>query len=379
MGYGELVPRGRYPLAIVHVEVPDGAVDVNVHPQKLEVRFSDASAVCAAVRHVVQAGVASAPWRADQGAGPIQVSAMTSVAPPKLPFDGHAATPLSQRYAAQLRQRSLQGSLGLDSDASSPRSWVAQVQQQVRASRAAEAAEVRASERAVDAATAHLPVTDPRSLEPRPVAPATAPPGAEGSGPITAAGFFASLRYLGQLDLTYLVCDGDGELVLVDQHAAHERVELERLRARRSEREVAIQRLLFPVTIDVSAAELELVGRVAEVLAQVGFEVEPFGKATLAVKAVPAGIRHGDPTQLLRRLLAEWASDGAPSEAERVERVLAEIACHSVVRAGDRLAPNEAEALLRALDGVAQTAQGPHGRPILLRMSLPDIARRFGR
>jgi DNA mismatch repair protein MutL len=118
------------------------------------------------------------------------------------------------------------------------------------------------------------------------------------------------------------------------------------------------------------------------VLAEVGFEVEPFGGGTLAIKAVPAGIRHGDPTQLLRRLLDDWQSDGAPSEHERLERVLAEIACHSVVRAGDRLSPSEAEALLRALDSTSQEAAGhaPHlGRPMLMRLPIGEIARRFGR
>ena len=88
---------------------------------------------------------------------------------------------------------------------------------------------------------------------------------------------------------------------------------------------------------------------------------------------------HTDPTQLLRRLLTEWAAEGAPSDEERVDRLLAEIACHSVVRAGDRLAPSEAEALLKNLDGVENAAMGPHGRPILLRLPLAEIARRFGR
>jgi DNA mismatch repair protein MutL len=358
MGYGELVPRGRYPIAIVMLDVPAGAVDINVHPQKHEVRFADATAVCGAVRHIVQAGIASAPWRAEVG-GPLQMTAITSAPPPRLPFDGQPARSSTvARYAAQLRERS-QGSLGLEptqvppSPSPSPRAWAAQVQQQVRATRAAES---------------------PRSLAP----PAEV---AEGSGPVPATGFFASLRYLGQLDLTYLVCDGDGELVLVDQHSAHERVELERLRARTTDRDVTIQKLLFPVTIEASAIELELVTRVSlqDGLARVGFEVEPFGKTTLAVKSVPAGIRHGDPTQLLRKLLAEWAEDGAPSEAERLDRLLAEIACHSVVRAGDRLSSSEAEALLRALDGTEQAAQGPHGRPVLLRLPLAEIARRFGR
>lgn len=352
MGYGELIPRGRYPIAVVHVDVPAGAVDINVHPQKLEVRFTDPGEVAAAVRHVIQAGIAAAPWRAELGGvGPMHVSAMTSIAAPRLPLDGTPATPLAERYAQQLRDS--QGSLGLEPASTSPREWVAQIRRTTVASRVAEAREARAQ--AVEVAA--------------PAEPA----------PVPSAGFFSSLRYLGQLDLTYLVCDGDGELVLVDQHSAHERVELERLRAHGSAAEVAVQRLLFPVTIEATAAELELVGKVSELLARVGFEVEPFGATTLAIKTMPAGIRHTDPTQLLRTLLAEWAAEGAPTAEERADRLLAEIACHSVVRAGDRLSPSEAEALLRNLDGVEQAAVGPHGRPILLRLPLAEIARRFGR
>ncbi len=373
MGYGEMVPRGRYPIAIVHVDVPAGAVDVNVHPQKLEVRFSEATEVAAAVRHVVQAGVAAAAWRAELGGvGPIQVNAMTSVAPPRLAFDGPGATALSARYAAQLRERSTQVTLSFDGAASAtsePRAWAAQVQAQVRASRAAESQEARESERR------ELLTWSAKDQGADPMPSSVA----EGSGPVSSPGFFSSLRFLGQLDLTYLVCDGGGELVLVDQHSAHERVELERLRSRITDRDVTIQKLLFPMTIEATAAQIELVGRAGELLAHVGFEVEVFGKTTLAVKAVPAGIRHGDPAQLLEKLLAEWAADGAPSEDERLDAMLAEIACHSVVRAGDRLSPSEAEALLRALDGVAHADRGPHGRPILLRLPIAEIARRFGR
>jgi DNA mismatch repair protein MutL len=202
---------------------------------------------------------------------------------------------------------------------------------------------------------------------------------ADGSAPRAAPTFFSSLRYLGQLDLTYLLCEGDGELVLIDQHVAHERVELARLRKGHEERAIATQRLLFPTTIEVAPALVEIATRMSDMLAQVGFEAEPFGKTSLAVKSVPGAMRHGDPTQLLRKLLAEWAADGAPSEAERLDRVLAEIACHSVVRAGDRLSASEAEALLRSMDSADFVGPGPHNRPVMLRLSLADIARRFGR
>ncbi|HMG22752.1 MAG TPA: hypothetical protein VK607_15565, partial [Kofleriaceae bacterium] len=183
-----------------------------------------------------------------------------------------------------------------------------------------------------------------------------------------------------------LACEGDGELVLIDQHAAHERVELARLRERHAcgtgEPRVAVQSMLFPVTLEATPSQLELVARVGGVLAQVGFEVEPFGAATLAVKAVPAGIRHGDPAQLLRRLLADWAEAGVPGEAEleaRLDGLLGAIACHSVVRAGDRLGASEAETLLRSLDGVDLSLPAPHGRAVLLRLPLSEIGRRFGR
>jgi DNA mismatch repair protein MutL len=317
MGYGELVPRGRYPVAIVMLDVPAGAVDINVHPQKHEVRFADPNGVCAALRHVVQAGVSRAPWREEAGTASMVIA---TVAPPKLPFDG------------VVTQQSLE-----------PRQWVRNLKQQIRE------AEVRDE----------VPL-------------------AEGSAPVVTPGFFAPLRYLGQLDLTYLVCESEGELVLLDQHVAHEGVELARLRAR-GEREVATQRMLFPTTLEVAPELVEVVSGLAGVLARVGYEVEAFGKTTLALKAVPGGIRHGDPAQLLRSLVEQWGEDGAPSEAEIVGRVLAEIACHSVVRAGDRLNASEAEALLRAMDGADFTGKGPHGRPVLLRVPLSEIARRFGR
>jgi DNA mismatch repair protein MutL len=373
MGFGELVPRGRYPVAIVLLDLPAGTVDVNVHPQKLEVRFADAAAVTAAVRHVVQAGVAAAAWRGDGSQPSIQMTAIASSAPPALPFDGQAATPLAQRHAREQRARSgAQASLGFDapvrtSEATTPasttgsdaRAWVASVRQHMEASRVAEQG---------------APTYRREQLD---VTPPPPPPAPEPVNEVTT--YFSQLRYLGQLDLTYLVCEADGELVLVDQHAAHERVELARLEARHTACDAAVQKLLFPVTIEVTAAQLALVEHVGALLAQVGFEAEAFGKSTLAIKAVPAGIRHGDPAQLLHRLLDGWARDGAPSEDERLGRVLAEIACHSVVRAGDRLAASEAESLLRSLDGVDLTGAAPHGRSLLLRLPLAEIGRRFGR
>ena len=382
MGYGELVPRGRYPTAIVMIDVPAGAVDVNVHPQKLEVRFSDAAAVCAAVRHVVQAGIARAPWRDE--VSPVMMTAIASVAPPKLPLDA-PATALAHTYSAERSQ----ARLGFG-DA---RQWSLAIKERVRSARAAEAGVLARAAYAVRDATpweepelarGSAPVASgglgsPAEASSVPASGGLGSPAEASSVRASRPAFFASLRYLGQLDLTYLVCEADGELVLIEQHIAHERVELARLKAGHGEYNVPTQRLLFPTTIDVKPELLEVAGKMTDVLAQVGYEAESFGKSALAVKSVPGGLRHADPTQLLRRLLGQWAEAGAPSEAERLDQVLAEIACHSVVRAGDRLSASEAEALLRSMDGADFAARGPHGRPVMLRMPIADIARRFGR
>jgi DNA mismatch repair protein MutL len=196
-----------------------------------------------------------------------------------------------------------------------------------------------------------------------------------------ADGFFASLRFLGQLQLTYLVCEAAGELVLIDQHAAHERVEFQRLMERRHSRQsVATQRLLFPSTIEVSPAHVALAEEVAELFAELGYEIEPFGKTAIAIKSVPSGMRGADPTDVLRELLDEWLEAGASRAVEsRLENMLATIACHCAVRAGDRLSLHEVEALLRSMDQVDFRAHCPHGRPVLLRLSIDEIARRFGR
>jgi DNA mismatch repair protein MutL len=194
-----------------------------------------------------------------------------------------------------------------------------------------------------------------------------------------ASDFFSRCRYLGQLDKTYLVCEADGELVLIDQHAAHERVEFQRLRERADGHDVPVQRLLFPQTVEVTAAQVAVVDECAAILAAVGFEVEPFGGTTVAIKAMPAGLRH-DPAVVLAELLGELADrGGSRAVEERLDHVLATVACHSVVRAGDLLSPREAEALLVAMDGVDFRAHCPHGRPVLLRIGVPEIARRFGR
>jgi len=193
-------------------------------------------------------------------------------------------------------------------------------------------------------------------------------------------GFFGQLRYIGQLDRTYLVCERDGEMVLIDQHAAHERVAFARLKKRYQERQVPVQRLLFPQTIELEAEQAAVAAEHGSELAAMGFEVEPFGDSTWAIKAVPADVREQEVAEVLDRLLSELAAQGGSRAVEeRIDNALATIACHSVVRAGDLLSAREAEALLVSLDGIPFRGYCPHGRPVLLRMRVDEIGRRFGR
>jgi DNA mismatch repair protein MutL len=382
MGYGELVPRGRYPVAVVTVDVDGGAVDVNVHPQKLEVRFGDAAAVASAVRHVVRKGVAAAPWLGESAASaPVQVNAVAAYGPAAPGLAGYGggrgagparASDLATRYA-ESTTRALFPLGGVSRAAEQPPLPVA--------SRAASPAvsPVRAEGTGPAQWVADVRARIARAQPAEPEAPALPAGAVPVAVPAPNETYFGSLRYLGQLDRTYLVCEGDGELVLIDQHAAHERVEFQRLRERSGGAELPVQRLLFPQTIDVGITEAAVVADAADVLASVGYEVEPFGGTTVAIKAVPAALRH-DPAAVLRELLAELSDrDGSRAVEQHLDQVLATVACHSVVRAGDVLSPREAEALLASMDGVDFRAHCPHGRPVLLRLAISEIGRRLGR
>jgi DNA mismatch repair protein MutL len=197
--------------------------------------------------------------------------------------------------------------------------------------------------------------------------------------PAAAPQFFGALNYIGQIHRTYLVCEANDALVLVDQHAAHERVVYGRLKAAHERRQIPRQRLLFPIPIEVG--ETAAAAATHDILEALGFEVAPHAPGVVMLRAVPEPLKDADPKPLLREVLAELA-DGTPlvgSDLERVDHLLATVACHSVVRAGDALGRPAALALLAQLDEVDLRSHCPHGRPVMLRMPLGEIERRFGR
>ena len=364
LGYGELVPRGRYPNAVVFLDIDGGEVDVNVHPQKLEVRFSDAQAVYAAVRHVVRNAVAKAPWL---GEGGRTWAALGAVAEQR-PWAASRASEPAREYAARLT-RSL---FTWRTEGTPPEGRPAHPLEQTGDRQ--QATGNRRQEMESNSVVAGRP---------SPVAGRLSPVSFQED---TKEGFFSSLAYLGQLDLTYLLCEREGELVLVDQHAAHERVVFQRLVETQRTCTIARQQLLFPLTFELDAKLAAVAEESSDALGSVGFEIEPFGEAgggmiAFALKSAPAELRSGeDPVAVLKQLCGELIEHGGSRAVDdRLEAVLATLACHSAVRAGDALSPPEVMSLFASLDAIDFRAHCPHGRPVLLRIRVDEIARRFGR
>jgi DNA mismatch repair protein MutL len=310
-------------LAFVFVEVPSHVVDVNVHPAKTEVKFADGRTVFAAVeravRQALSEGVRQAP-RVELAHGARDVPA--------------AAQAALDRYFESGVSAVAEGG---------PRSWGPVVG------------------------------TGGRS----PVESADGGTGASSPGPAPTAG----PRVLGQHRLTYIVASDGDELVLVDQHTAHERVRFEALLERASRHLVESQGLLEPLVLDLAPELRPVLDACRDHLGELGYDVEPFGGGAVRLRAVPAVLGPRDPGPSLERLLrdlreretSQWAVSGTR------DRLAATIACHSAVRAGQPLHVDAMAAIVRELATTAHPTLCPHGRPTVVRVPKDELSRWFGR
>jgi DNA mismatch repair protein MutL len=330
--YGELMPHGRYPGAIVFLEVPPAELDVNVHPAKAEVRFADPRAAWDAIHSGLTQVLARGDWMHRQATGAVEPARVYAIGDPT-----QRVAEAIERYGRRM-----------------PATWWIPPAHGPQAAQAGQAV-TRAS------SPQGLPDAQP-DLVPRPA-------------------WFRSLRYLGQLHRTYLVCEGPHGLVLVDQHAAHERMNYQRLRAQGGSGEV--QPMLVPQIVQLPVSAAARVADAAEMLASIGVELDSFGATTAAVKALPAPLARLDESglgALLTDLADELAAHGRGDSLERVrDALLARAACHGSVRAHDALTAPEAQALLDALDETDYGARCAHGRPVVAEWTEAEIERRFGR
>jgi DNA mismatch repair protein MutL len=186
-------------------------------------------------------------------------------------------------------------------------------------------------------------------------------------------------RYFGQYDRTYLVAEVDGELRVIDQHAAHERVLYERLVAEHAGGTSVSQPLLIPETCAYPPDQALAIRARLDVLREAGIDIEPFGANTFVVRAVPALLAGVQWRTLVREMVEDLADDAAMESREPRHRLLATAACHAAVKAHQRLDDETTVALLRDLVATPRNATCPHGRPVSLRFAPPDLERAFGR
>jgi DNA mismatch repair protein MutL len=192
--------------------------------------------------------------------------------------------------------------------------------------------------------------------------------------------FFADLTLIGQYKGTYIICESDNGLMLIDQHAAHERIVFEQLKCRSGGRRPAAQRLLLPETIDLGFREAQILERLAPELDRYGLEIEPFGGNTFVVKAIPTLLDSGDIPALVTQLVEKTAEIGVGAELETVlDECLMVMACHNAIRAHQQLTDTQIKAMLEQLDACENPSHCPHGRPIWIRWTVRDLEKQFQR
>jgi DNA mismatch repair protein MutL len=361
--YGSVLERGRYPRGVVYLELPPELVDVNVHPQKSEVRFADPRAITDAVYSMLSRALASAfslpspqrsPW------GHAQKPASAGVATPSATAGATAPEPKSQASALPTQEPDPWGLSGSNLESKA----------------GVIGAEATATDALVAGAPSDIVVNTRRSAEPLLLVRDTA-----ASAPIRPRPEvrWSNLRFISQLRQTYLLCEADDGLYVLDQHAAAERVTFTRLRRQYQSRAVSAQSLLFPITFDVSTVEASLIEEHGKQIADVGLDVRVRGSTLASVHAVPRLLQRASAERLVRDLLSELSRTGGRGFSYAVDLALATMACHGSIRAGDVLSATEGTALLRALDEADFAGHCPHGRPVVTFTSWAELERKVGR
>ncbi|MEL6346845.1 MAG: DNA mismatch repair endonuclease MutL [Myxococcota bacterium] len=371
--YRGIVPKGRYPTVVLKIEVPPDHVDVNVHPAKTEVRFRhvrDLTRILASglretlQRHGIKqpvptearyqpSGSASKAQGTQQGlslqppppsARPLPVLGANGVTPMTVNEPRRPLSPPQQ--AAMTAAPPMPGGVSIGQRPTFPPQPAVQTlpQAMIPRSSVGTAPALRGSERSL------LPVER-----------------------------FTDLRVIGQLGLTYILCEGAGEMVIIDQHAAHERITLHRLMQNERKQLGGGQRMLTPQVIELTPARALALSPHTQVLNRYGLEVEPFGGEAFVIKQVPESLMNANLQQLIEDVADDLAGggDGEPAR-DLIEKILATMACHNSIRAGQRLNTFEMRELLASLDQVDFSVCA-HGRPVSIRISPAELERRFHR
>ena len=319
-GYMDVLAQGRHPAAVLFLACDPHSVDVNVHPAKAEVRFRDPDIARGLVVSALRHALAGAGHRASST---VADAALAAARPEAQPSRAYQASYAPRRPSAPAIAASL--AFQAPGFAETPTARV-----------------------------------EPETEAP----PEDAPLGAARA----------------QLHENWIVAQTATGIVIVDQHAAHERLVYERLKAQAEASGIASQALLIPEIVALSDADAQRILAIAEELAALGLVIEPFGGGAIAVREVPALLRRIDAPRLIRDILDDLADQGASDRLRaRVDAVLSSMACHGSVRSGRRMTAEEMNALLREMERTPKSGQCNHGRPTWIELKLSDIERLFGR
>lgn len=341
-GYRTLLMKGRYPVVVLFFTLDPGLVDVNVHPAKHEVRFRDQRMVhdfiAQTIQRSLQASMSLRPSGSDR-----QVPASLNPAPER---------PVGARVSAAMQ---------IEIPLNTPDQGGRDIHAPLPAPPPSADPAVEESRTSYEYAIApYVPPVSDESLQKK--------------------GFFGTLRYVGQLAASYLICERDRGLVLVDQHAAHERLRFEWLRGNLFAGDISRQALVVPEMIDFDFATASRVEEQLDDLLRFGFELQPFGGRSFALTAVPVPLAGLDCRQLLHDMAGEMLRYGRGSSiTEELEAMLMKIACHGAIRGERNMNPAEVERLLRDLDSVDFNRHCPHGRPVHIELPRNEIIRLFRR
>ena len=370
--YRNIIPPSVYPVVLLFLELPPAEVDVNVHPSKTEVRFRQQTAMHDFVRDSIRAALMKArpvpQFVAEIRAHATASQALTPGSAWKGPLDGLPAPgfglPENSGFNLQAQLQppvsarlQFEGAIAVEGNAAIP------VARGLENLPIASGLAATAATRGMDAVPDHgcAPALEVGEEEPT----------------LSSLG---TLRPLGQIRNSFILAVNEDGLWIVDQHVAHERVLFERVLRQRAAQKVESQRLLMPIVLELSPAQQAVFTEISDELAHNGFEAEPFGARSVAVKVAPAGLETSAVEHMLHELLDQFSREEQSLNLEKVRtRIAASIACHAAIKVNMHLEQNKMEWLLVELAKTEHPMSCPHGRPVVLRYSVKDIQKAFKR
>ncbi len=355
--YETLIPKRRYPVAFLFLALPTQLVDVNVHPTKMEIRFINSQAIHQLVVNGIRKTLSTALHTGAPASfsPPVEPESRTQerqnpTSPVQTDFDAISATDResSGKFPAQRPQQFL----SQDSELT-----------------ASSFPEAFSKFRPLQTTRQGVPELSSLSSERNLITPIR--PG---------TGAFSRMKPIGQFQETYILAQAGEDIVIIDQHAAHERIFYEKLKRQLQSTAIDIQQLLFPVSIDLSHREQAVLEEHLDTLRQYGLELEPFGGTTYVLKAVPALLSKADGKKLMYDIIDQLSETGKTLNIEqKFDEVLILMSCHAAIRAHHRLQEAQIIALFRQMDALELPYACPHGRPTVIKISLHDLEKKFGR